>query len=244
MAFSPARDPDQPEHVGHFPPQDLLAYVLRAPDAIEGEEPEAWPLVVFLHGSGERGSDLERLRRHGPLALVDQGRELPFYALVPQCPTDSDWRPLLSLIWEEIDRLLATEAIDPERIYLTGLSLGGYGTWALAAYAPDRVAALAPICGGGDPRLAEKLSAIPAWFVHGALDRAVGIEESAALVRALREAGGSPRFTVYPYGGHNVWTRTYEDEAFWDWLLAQRRGVADPLAEAWTRDQERLFAKP
>lgn len=216
-----------------------LRYWLYTPEA---EAPaDGWPLVVFLHGAGERGDDLQKVTVHGPPKFAAAGGELPYILVAPQCPTGIGWEPLGYPLWQLVDELLAAHPINPDRIYLTGLSMGGYGTFGIGALAPERLAAIAPICGGAEARIARTLADVPAWVVHGALDMAVPVGESVKAVRALREAGGDPRFTIYPYAGHDTWTRTYGDPAFWEWLLAQRRGQPDPLAEAWRKQQAEQF---
>ncbi len=114
--------------------------------------------------------------------------------------------------------------IDPKRIYLTGLSMGGYGTWATAIEYPERFAAIAPICGGGDPKRADRLKSTPTWAIHGEKDKAVSVEKSIAMIDAMRQAGAvEARLTLHPDAGHDSWTRTYDDPAFYDWLLKHTR---------------------
>lgn len=202
-----------------------LEYVHYEPEGYDRDGEKKWPVVLFLHGAGERGSDVAKLYKHGPLKAVKAGEEWPFFVIAPQCPEGMNWSAVEPVVWELVQALLDTESLDRDRVYVTGLSMGGFGAFAMAARHPEEIAAIAPICGGGDPHSAEKIAHLPTWVVHGALDEAVSITESVQMVLAMRKAGGEPRFTVYPYGGHNVWTRTYEDPAFWDWLLAQRRGA-------------------
>ncbi len=181
-----------------------------------------WPMVVFLHGAGERGEDLEKLRRVGLPHIVETGtrRHWGFVLLSPQCPKDSYWQP--EQIVDLIEHVSSRLSIDRDRIYLTGYSMGGYGTWATACFDPDRFAAIAPISGGGDVEQAERLKAVPVWVFHGQKDNVVPIDEDRAMVEALRKCGGKVEFTVYPNAGHSVCETTYRDDRLFDWLLAQR----------------------
>ncbi len=185
-------------------------------------EKESWPLVLFLHGAGERGSDLNRVKIHGPAKLAAGGRDFPFILVAPQCPDEAWWdhATLTALLDEVGDRY----AVDRRRVYLTGLSMGGYGTWDLATRQPERFAAIAPICGGGVAYLAaRRLKEVPTWVFHGAKDQVVPISESERMVEALKGAGANVRFTVYPEAGHDSWTETYNNPEFYEWLLSHRR---------------------
>jgi predicted peptidase len=180
-----------------------------------------WPLVLFLHGAGERGSHLALLDRTG-LTKLAAARSLPFVLVAPQVPDDEIWStPALAAL---LDRLLSQLRIDRDRIYLTGLSMGGFGAWDLATTHPDRFAAVVSISGGGNPVPACRLRHVPVWLVHGQQDDVIPVQESELLARRLQTCGGRVRLTVYPDAGHDAWSRTYEDPAFLDWLLAQRRG--------------------
>jgi predicted peptidase len=199
-----------------------LGYLLYLPDAYATGDAD-WPLVVFLHGAGERGDDLELVKKHGPPKLIAHGEKLPFIVVSPQCPAGGWWTNQVEALDALLDMVVRRCRVDEERIYVTGLSMGGFGTWALAFAQPDRFAAIAPICGGGDPDAAERIAHLPVWVFHGARDNVVDLEESRAMVDALKAAGGAPRFTVYPDAGHNSWTATYENQELYDWLLRQRR---------------------
>ena len=193
-------------------------YLLYIPDGYN--RTKKWPLVLFLHGAGERGSNIDSVKRHGPPKLVDQGKNFPFILVSPQCPSDETWsvRVLKSLL----DDIRTRYSIDPSRIYVTGLSMGGFGTWKLAMAYPDQFAAIAPICGGGDTSAVSVLKNTPVWAFHGKQDKVVPIERSESLVKALKDCGGNVRFTVYPDVGHDSWTDTYNNPEFYRWLLAQR----------------------
>jgi len=199
-----------------------LEYLLSLPEGYGEEDGKSWPLVVFLHGAGERGADLEKVKIHGPPKRVEAGRAFPFILASPQCPEGGWWtqQPVLELV----DHLEETLDVDPDRIYLTGLSMGGYGTWHFACQAPDRFAAIAPICGGGLPYHMRRITDLPVWAFHGALDRAVPLEESLRLVRELQKHGNeSVKLTVYPEAGHDSWTESYDNPEFYDWLLSHAR---------------------
>ncbi|RME66939.1 MAG: phospholipase [Verrucomicrobia bacterium] len=189
-----------------------------------GSSDHAWPLLLFLHGSGERGSDIELVKKWGPPRLIAEGiRAFPAVVVSPQCPADElEWEPaaLVALI----DRLIADYRIDEHRIYVTGLSMGGRGTWDLARHIPDRLAAIAPICGYGTPRWAPRLAKLPCWVFHGTDDEAVPFAESARLVNALNEVGAPVKFTAYPGAGHvDAWVKAYNESGLWQWLFAQKR---------------------
>lgn len=185
-----------------------------------------WPLLVFLHGSGERGDDLELVARNGPPKLIAEGRRFPAIVASPQAPAHAAWDP--HAVQALVDALRQRHAVDDDRIYLTGLSMGGYAVWdTLAAY-PDTFAAAVPICGGIGAAIvaAERFAHVPVWIFHGADDPVVPVENSQRIRDALLAAGGAPAMTIYPGVGHDSWVRAYEDPALWAWLFAQRRGAA------------------
>ena len=205
-----------------------LKYLLALPDGYGDEETKAgrWPLLVFLHGAGESGDDLEKVKAHGPPKLIAAGdRAFPCIVVSPQSP-GRGWNP--DVLAALVDEICREYRVDEDRIWLTGLSMGGFGTWALAAARPDRFAAIVPICGGGNPSEADKLVGIPIWAFHGAKDFVVPLAASQQIVDAIKEKGGDPKFTVYPEAGHDSWTETYADPALWDWLFAQSRGHSKP----------------
>jgi predicted peptidase len=180
------------------------------------------PVLFFFHGKGERGDDLALLERHGLPRLLAAGRSFPFAVIAPQCPGDCDWRTesgLTDFVAMACDR----HQVDPARVYLTGISMGGFATWAVAQQAPARFAAILPICGGGDTTQASRLRDLPIWAFHGARDPVIPPARSTEMVAAIRAAGGSPRLTIYPEAAHDSWTETYANDAIYAWLLAQRR---------------------
>jgi predicted peptidase len=200
--------------------QVKLDYLLYLPQEYE-KEGKSWPLVLFLHGAGESGQDLNKVKVHGPPKLVAAGKEFPFIVVSPQSPGRGwDAQTLNALL----DDVMANYRVDKDRIYVTGLSMGGFGTWALAAAYPDRFAALVPICGGGNSADAKKLVHIPIWVFHGAKDNVVPPSRSESIVKALKEAGAKNlKFTLYPDANHDSWTETYNNPEMWDWLLQQKR---------------------
>jgi predicted peptidase len=194
-------------------------YLLFLPAGYPGDAP--WPMILFLHGVGERGTDLERLKAHGIPRAVEERPELPFVCVSPQCPTGASWS--VQLLGELLAHALARYRVDPDRVYLTGLSMGGYGAWVLAADQPHRFAAVAPVCGGGDPRRAGRLRRVPVWTFHGAKDAVVPLSETLRMVEALERCGGDARLTVYPEAGHDSWTETYRNAELYEWFLSRRR---------------------
>jgi predicted peptidase len=196
-----------------------LDYLLSLP-AGYGKSRKSWPVVLFLHGSGESGNDLNKVKVHGPPKLVESNGPFPFILVSPQSP-GRGWNP--DVLNGLLDTVIKQYHGDKDRVYLTGLSMGGYGTWALAAAHPEKFAAIAPICGGGNPSDASKLAKLPIWVFHGGKDTTVPLRRSEEMVEALKAAGGSPKFTIYPEAGHDSWTATYDNPDFYKWLLAQKR---------------------
>lgn len=202
---------------------DGYEYLLHLPKGYNADAKARWPVLVFLHGSGERGDDIERVKVHGPpkLAALDPG--FPFITISPLLPADQDWD--IGKLEAILRRVLKTTRHDPARIYLSGLSRGGHATWRWAATAPSRFAAIAPVSGRGDPVTACALKDLPVWAFHGDSDDVVPPEGSFTMVRAIRACGGHPRLTLYPATGHDAWTATYNDPALWFWLLSQHLAV-------------------
>ncbi len=201
---------------------------------------ERLPVVLFLHGAGERGDDNRRQLEYLPTQLVREPYASRYRAIVvaPQCPRRSMWMdlsgarqsrvtgdsPQLDVAWAALQRTLAEEPCDLDRIYLTGLSMGGYGSWHLAARHPETFAAVLPVCGGGDPAKAAALAKLPIWAWHGAEDRTVPPSQSLDMVRAIRAVGGIVHYRELPGVGHNSWSAAYGEDGGLDWLFGQRRG--------------------
>ena len=188
-----------------------------------GPAPAAgWPLMIFLHGSGERGADLAKVTANGPPQQAADGRAFPFILVAPQAERGTSWDS------DEIEALRAhlveTLPVDPDRVLVTGLSMGGYGAWNYAASYPDRVAAIVPVCGIGDIERARRVARVPVWAFHGALDDVVPLADDLAMVTRVRQVGGWVRFTIYPDVGHDAWERAYAEPDLYGWMLKQRRG--------------------
>lgn len=183
---------------------------------------EGVPLIVFLHGSGERGSDIEKIKAWGPPAITEKNPDFPFMVVSPQLAEGESWHALA--LKAMLDEVLAKYNVDRHRVYLTGLSLGGYGAWDLASRYPQYFAAVAPICGGGITRMVGSMRAIPTWVFHGKKDDAVAEEESDRMVEALKAAGGNVKYTVLPEGGHvDAWVHAYGEAGLFDWFMEQRK---------------------
>jgi predicted peptidase len=197
-----------------------LRYLLFLPQGYEATGEKKWPLILFLHGAGESGNNLSKVKTHGPPKIVEKKRDFPFIVVSPQSPRFG-WNP--AALNGLLDEVVASYKVDRDRVYLTGLSMGGFGTWALAAAHPERFAAIVPICGGGNPADAARLKDLPIWVFHGAKDPTVRVEQSEAMVNAIRKAGGKPKFTVFPEAGHDSWTEAYNDPELFKWLLKHRR---------------------
>lgn len=205
-------------------------YLLYLPKDYNGRSRRRWPLILFLHGAGERGRDIAKVAAHGPPKLAKQGKDFPFIIVSPQCPANDRWDN--DLLLGLLDDIEEKYRVDPSRVYLTGLSMGGYGTWSLGLTHPDRFAAIAPICGGGDPvvllladpKKAEVTRTLGVWAFHGGKDPVVHLEESQRMVEALKRAGCKDvELTVYPEAQHDSWTETYDNPKLYDWFLAHQR---------------------
>jgi predicted peptidase len=200
-----------------------LRHWLFVPADYSADESKRWPLVLFLHGSGERGDDLELVKKHGPPKLLDARPDFPAVVLSPQCPKDQRWNAA------ELAKLVEAAAnnlrIDRQRLYVTGLSMGGSGTWSLLADYPGLFAAAVPICGRGDATKVSQIAKTPVWATVGAQDRAETVKSNLDLVAALTAGGGVAGLTLYPDLPHDCWTATYDDPAVWKWLLDQKRNT-------------------
>jgi predicted peptidase len=217
-----------------------FAYRLLGPKSITPGT--RYPLVIFLHGAGERGNDNLSQLKYFPAWMAEQSarKAHPCFVLAPQCRdeqkwVDVDWSKIESTpqsptptvdmlaVIAAIEDTLQREPIDPARIYLTGLSMGGYGSWDLAARMPDRFAAVLPICGGGDEATAAKIKDLPIWCFHGDSDTAVSVERSRTMIEALRAAGGAPKYSELAGVGHDSWTPAYRDPDVLAWIFAQKK---------------------
>lgn len=206
-----------------------LDYLLWLPQDYDAMQP--WPLILFLHGSGQRGKNVRQVLNDGLPKRLASGLALPAIVAAPQCPANSDWTLHDDELLALLDDLAAEYSIDQNRVYLTGLSMGARETWRLACANPQRFAALVAICGRRPYGLrseedAAAISHIPIWVFHGARDQVVPIEESNRMVAALRSYGTDVRYTVYPDADHDSWTEAYAEAELYPWLFAQRRGQA------------------
>ena len=184
----------------------------------------AWPLIVFLHGRGEEGSDgrVQTTVGLGPAIGRDPDR-WPAIVVFPQKPADRDgWDAYEPRVLAALMAARHETRVDPDRITLTGVSMGGFGAWLMAPRRPDLFAAIAPVCGGGDPADAPDLAALPIWAFHGTDDPVVPVEHTTRMVEAVRRAGGDPRLTLYEGVGHDSWDRAYAEPELPEWLLSQR----------------------
>ncbi len=204
-------------------------YVLFVPDDYKADGDKAYPIILFLHGSGETGEDGKKQATVGLAPAIrnqeKSGKHFPFFAIFPQSQkrnwgaTSGDGQRAIAIL----DAVEKEYKIDAKRQYLTGLSMGGFGTWSFAAKYPDRWAAIVPICGGGNPASAAKFKDIPCWVFHGEADPTVNIEKDREMVNALKEAGAKPKFTTYPGVGHNSWDKAYATPELYEWLLEQHK---------------------
>lgn len=223
-----------------IPGDPAIRYRLMSPEATEPGR--KYPLVIFLHGAGERGDCNEAQLRYLPevLATPENRKRYPCFVVAPQCPAERQWIEVSLRVVESVSLsttgtayrmmravlsdVLANQAIDVDRVYLTGISMGGYGCWYLAAWEAADFAAVAPICGGGDVRQGANLKATPIWAVHGADDEIVPVERSRQMVDAIRAAGGEPKYSELAGVGHHSWQPAYEPSfGLLDWMFEQRR---------------------
>ena len=209
-----------------------LPYRLLKPE--QPEPGKKYPLIVFLHGAGERGTDNEVHIDHvtGLFLNPHNRKKFPCYVLAPQCPKNVMWAShdregnmksspsaIMQLVIGLMDKTEKAFPIDPSRIYITGLSMGGYGTWELIARFPDRFAAAVPVCGGGDPATAARISHVPVWAFHGSHDTTVRPANSRKMIRALQAAGAKPGYTEYPDVGHDSWVYAYREPYLLPWMF-------------------------
>lgn len=208
-----------------------VQYTLFLPQGYDVNGKKKWPLMMFLHGSGEREGNIWRANFHGPTKYIEKHPDFPFILVSPQCPPGSKWSDdaLMGLL----DEVIAKNRVDTNRVFLTGLSMGGYGTWSLATTYPERFAAVAPICGGEgkigivlsmmDKTKAAALKKLPIWAFHGAKDNVVDVTESERMVAAMKKIGDrNVKLTVYPEATHNSWTQTYDKPELYEWLLGHK----------------------
>jgi predicted peptidase len=220
------------------PDGTVVKYRFSAPANVEAGK--TYPLVLFMHGAGERGGDNEAQLKHGVLPIIKAAESLgdPCFLIAPQCPSALWWspidretmriksadqpNPLLEAVIALIGETRKNHPIDPKRTYVTGISMGGYATWDLLGRIPDQINAAIPICGGGDPALAATFKQVPIWAFHGDADNVVPVKTTREMIEALENAGATPKSTYYPKVGHDSWTQTYSDPNVIRWLFSQR----------------------
>lgn len=201
-----------------------VGYLIYLPEDYQQEGDKTWPLMLFLHGRGESNGPLSLVEKWGPPRMAARGDTLPYILVSPQCPRDESWSQegQQAAVVALLDHVTKGLKVDTDKVYLTGLSMGGYGSWRLAADHPERFAAVAPICGGGNPEDADKLKSLPIWAWHGTEDRAVPFERSVQMVEAIRAAGGEKvRFTSLEGIGHNCWSAAYATPELYAWFDRQ-----------------------
>lgn len=199
-----------------------------------------YPLVIFLHGAGERGNDNEKQLKHG-VKIFTKPKNLikyPCFVIAPQCPVGKRWVEVswslpkhnmpekpsesVSLLMQLIDDFCKKYPVDTTRIYVTGLSMGGFGTWDVISRYPDKFAAAVPICGGGDENQASKIANIPIWAFHGGKDRVVKTYRTRNMIKAIKKEGGKPKYTEFPKLGHFSWKAAYNTKGLLKWMFSQK----------------------
>ena len=202
--------------------KETLRYYLYYPQGYEEHPDEEYGILLFLHGGGEAGGELDELTSNGPPKLLEEGKQFPFLVLAPQNPHQKQWwntRAVMQLL----DTIVANNRVDRRRIYLTGLSRGGGAAWEMAVQYPDRFAALAVVCGMAPLPYASWLNKeMPIWVFHGTKDQSIPFAESENMVARLKSMGYNVRFTRYEGVGHNSWERAYTTDELYDWFARQR----------------------
>jgi predicted peptidase len=199
-------------------------YVVFVPKSYDGTT--EFPVILFLHGSGEtKGGTNKPVNVGIGSAIKKREKDFPFITVIPQSEkrtwmaNSEDGKRALAIL----DEVMKDYKVDPKRQYLTGLSMGGFGTWSIATAMPDRFAAIVPICGRGDPKQAEKIKDLPCWAFHGDADPTVKVEGSRDMIEAIKKAGGMPKYTEFPKVGHNSWDMAYGTDELYKWLLEQKK---------------------
>lgn len=196
-----------------------LRFLLHLPENYSSEAEREYPLILFLHGSGERGDDVAMVKHTGLPEIIENKPDFPFIVVSPQLPDTDTWTARMDDLIALLGDVCNQYRVDKTRIYLTGLSLGGGGVWYLAAQIPECIAAIIPICGLSSPELATRLKDIPAWVFHGDSDYVVPTSESVEMVAEIERAGGHARLTILPNTGHDSWTQAYSNPEIYQWLL-------------------------
>jgi len=208
---------------GRFSTTIQLDYLLYLPKSYDASSTKKWPLILFLHGAGERGENVEFVKLWGPPNLVEQ-KDFPFIVLAPLCPGDQWWTDLILPVKKLLDEIILNYRVDLSRIYLTGLSMGGYGTFAMMQNYPQYFAAYAPITGGGNPMAVSRYANVPAWVFSGDQDEVVPLYNSQTMVDSLRAHGADIKLTIHKGLGHWLaWEPAYRDSALFDWFLSKQK---------------------
>jgi len=203
-----------------------VPYLLYLPKAYDAKADRKWPVILFLHGRGESRGPLSIVAKWGPPRMAARGDDLPYIIISPQCPAASRWSAdeQQAGVLKLLDHISKKFAVDTNRIYLTGLSMGGYGSWKMAADHGERFAAVAPVCGAGKLEDGKKLVNIPIWVFHGTEDKAVPYQRSLEMVEAIKKAGGEKvRFTTLQHVGHNSWSAAYATPELYEWFNRHQR---------------------
>lgn len=216
-----------------------LLYRIYTPENLSSDK--KIPIIILLHGAGERGNDNKKQIAHGfkQIAQYSIQSNNPAIIIAPQCPKAQQWvnvkwntkahdmpeKPSdsLKLAIELLNSKISTMPVDKNRVYITGLSMGGYGTWDAISRHPELFAAALPLCGGADTKQAPKLIKMPIWTVHGDKDGAIPVSRSRDIIKAIKDAGGKANYTEHPGVGHNVWSKTYSDKKILAWLFSQKK---------------------
>jgi len=185
------------------------------------EDGNNWPLILYLHGSSEKGNEIQMVETQGIAKELKQGRNLPFLVLIPQCPKTHRWSepPVMKFLSILLEHWIRTRAVDKTRIYLTGMSMGGYGTWYMATQYPRKFAAIAPFCGGGDHLQVNKIKHLPVWAFHNKDDPVTEFQDaSEAMVKSLNDIGGNVKATFKDSPDHDCWSTVYAGSELYDWF--------------------------
>lgn len=196
-----------------------IKYIIRYPKGYSAKQ--KYPIIIFLHGAGSRGDDINILSDNPYFKITDKHSDFPFISIAPQCFANT-WFDIFEQLKRLICKIAGEDFADAERIYLMGASMGGYASWQAAMSMPDMFAAVVPICGGGMYWNAPRLINTPIWAFHGAKDPVVKVEESIKMVDAVNNSGGNARVTVYPDNLHDAWSDTYNNEEVFKWLLGNK----------------------
>ncbi|MBR0231349.1 MAG: prolyl oligopeptidase family serine peptidase [Clostridia bacterium] len=205
-----------------------LKYLISYPAGFRADR--KYPLVVFLHGAGTRCDDTEVLKRNNCFVNLQKRQERGYILLAPLCGVH-DWNEVMQTVVGIIGGVLESGFVDRARVYATGNSMGGYGTWELAAIRPEWFAAIMPVCGGGIAAFAQRLAGVPVRAFHGLRDTVVDPAESLQMAKAVNSAGGRAELILFPEAEHNCWDAVYSDESNYDWLLGCSRAEDLPGRE-------------